>query len=77
MSARGRGAVIEVEVDHRKVPYANFVKMLGEMGGRVVSRDGFWPLSKYKILLPKKSVREFLSLLEDAQRSEAEAQQGG
>jgi len=74
MNARVRGTLIEVEVDHRKVPYVNFVKMLGEMGGRVVSRDGFWPLSKYKILLPKKSVREFLSLLEDAQRSEAEAQ---
>lgn len=66
-----------MEVDHRKLPYANFVRLVGEMGGRVVSRDGFWPLSKYKVLIPKKNAREFLSLIESAQRSEAEAQQGG
>ena len=67
--------MIEVEVDHRKVPYVDFVKLLEEVGGRVVSRDGFWPLSRYRVLLPKKNVRAFLSLLEDAQRSGAEAQQ--
>ncbi len=67
--------MIEVEVDHRKVPYVDFVKLLEEVGGRVVSRDGYWPLSKYKVLLPKKNVRAFLSSLEGAQRSGDEAQQ--
>lgn len=73
---RTRGTVIEVEVDHSKVPYAQFIRILDELGGRVVSRDGFWPLSKYRVLLPKKNVRELLNLLEGAQRSEGEAQQG-
>jgi len=71
-----RGTLVEVEVDHRKIPYAEFVRVLSELNGRIVSRDGFWPLSRYKILLPKKKARELKRLLEEAQRSAAEASTG-
>ncbi|MEM0043094.1 MAG: hypothetical protein QW407_07195 [Thermofilaceae archaeon] len=66
-----RGTIVEVEVDHRRIPYAEFVKMLSSFNGKILSRDGFWPLSKYKVLVPRKGARELIRLLEEAQRSEA------
>ena len=72
-----KGTLIEVEIDHRKITYAEFVKLVSELSGRIVSRDGFWPLSKYKVLIPKKNARELLRLVQEVQQSEAEAQTSG
>lgn len=63
-----------VEVDHRKIPYAEFYKLVGELGGRILSREGAWPLSRYRVALPKKNARELQKIIGSAQRSEAEAQ---
>ncbi len=71
-----RGTVVEVEVDHRRVTYVEFVRIVGELNGKIVARDGFWPLARYKVLLPKKNVRELLRTIEEAQRSGAEGQTG-
>lgn len=69
--APAKGTIVEVEVDHRKIPYAEFVRILNEFNGKIVSRDGFWPLSRYKVLVPRKGARELIRFLEEAQHSEA------
>ncbi|RLF06580.1 MAG: hypothetical protein DRK00_01270 [Thermoprotei archaeon] len=69
---RIRGRVVELEVDHRRVTYADFIKLVNELGGRVLFKDGFWPFARYRIALPKRRVRELLKILEseEALRSE-------
>lgn len=71
-----RGIVVEVEVDHRRMTYAEFMRVLTDLNGRIVSREGFWPLSRYKVLIPKKNARALTRLLEEVQRSEGGARTG-
>lgn len=61
-----RGTLIEVEVDHSKLSYADFVRVVNELGGRVLVKDGYWPLARYKIAIPKRNAGELLKLLEQA-----------
>ncbi|RLE86369.1 MAG: hypothetical protein DRJ67_07410 [Thermoprotei archaeon] len=76
---RARGRVIEIEIDHRRVTYADFVKLVSELGGRVLFKDGFWPFARYRVALPKRRVRELLKILEseEALRNEGVARTGG
>lgn len=76
---RARGRVVEVEVDHRRVTYADFVKLISELGGRVLFKDGFWPYARYRVALPKRRVKELLKTLEseEALHSGGAARTGG
>jgi len=65
---RGRGRLVEVEVDHRIIPYADFHMLVIKLGGRVLSREGWWPIAKYKLSIPKKRRKE---LLEEIKRLKA------
>ncbi|MCS7104042.1 MAG: hypothetical protein NZ954_00565 [Thermofilaceae archaeon] len=66
-----RGTVVEVVIDHRKLTYAEFIKIINDLGGRVLSRDGFWPQSRYKVVVPRKSVSALIKAVEDSQRNGA------
>ena len=71
---RIRGKVLEVEVDHRKMAYVDFIQLVNRLGGRVVFKDGWWPVAKYRVVMPRKRARDLLRALregvEEAQSSE-------
>lgn len=71
-----RGTLIEVEVDHSKLSYADFVRVVNELGGRVLVKDGYWPLARYKIAIPKRNAGELLKLLEQTRTEAGSATSG-
>ncbi len=71
-----RGTLIEVEVDHSKLSYADFVRVVNELGGRVLVKDGYWPLARYRIAIPKRNAGELLRFLEQAYTGAGSATSG-
>jgi len=55
-----RGKLAEVEVDHRVISYADFHAIVSRLGGRIISRDGWWPIARYRLSIPKKNYRELI-----------------